>query len=279
MHYNITKLTASPDSRLHVPIAGHQWEKHTLTPPMPKGQETTGFRVYNPFEETPTLFLEFSRIDLTKGAIRSFADRYGNVEKQTFSGWKKEIQLIQQAIELWDAVRNKTASPVSEELKVAQWNALLVDYLHRDERKPGRRKADSTVIRQVAKNALEPEAVLRALLNDVFYNRCQVSFDQEQWGTQLQVQGLANVVWVQWLVAVTENQEFRDCEQCGKPMALGLETSRTDRKFCSNLCQMKAYRGRIEAARRMRHGGATLRSIARELETEIDTVKGWVGEG
>jgi len=119
--------------------------------------------------------------------------------------------------------------------------------MKRDKRKPGRAKTDLETIRGLAKKSLTAEQVLQALVHDVLYNRGRIRATQDQPGRHslvYRVDELANAIWGQWMVAVCENQEFQDCDQCKKPIAISLEAPRSNRRFCSNRCQMKAYRQR-----------------------------------
>ena len=54
------------------------------------------------------------------------------------------------------------------------------------------------------------------------------------------------------------------------------EDKRADSTFCGNACRQRAYRARQKRARELRGGGASLRDIARELGSNITTIKGWV---
>ena len=78
-------------------------------------------------------------------------------------------------------------------------------------------------------------------------------------------------------LAAVERQahDFLDAAK-SLPFEVGASTRRGDAKYCQNACKSKAYRGRRERARTLRTQGASLRAIARELNTDTKTVKKWV---
>lgn len=95
---------------------------------------------------------------------------------------------------------------------------------------------------------------------------------------RFQVQDLLHAMWFQFALAVDEGTKYRRCEVCNKPFEVSPEANRSDRRTCSNACRFKAYRNRIKKAREMRADGRTLRKIAKELGSDMKTIKGWVGE-
>ena len=51
---------------------------------------------------------------------------------------------------------------------------------------------------------------------------------------------------------------------------------RTDKQFCSNACRTKAYRKRQAEAVRLHGEGRSLEEIARDLDSDPGTVRGWI---
>ena len=88
--------------------------------------------------------------------------------------------------------------------------------------------------------------------------------------------GLVGALWLQFARAVERDSRFRQCAECGTWFELARGTARADKLYCSTPCRTKAYRKRqAEAARR--HGeGQSIEEIARALESDFDTVRGWI---
>ena len=67
-------------------------------------------------------------------------------------------------------------------------------------------------------------------------------------------------------------------DHCGKPFELTPQINRADRIFCTDNCRVKSYQRRRKQAIAMRAEGTALREIARTLNSDLPTVKRWVGE-
>ena len=51
---------------------------------------------------------------------------------------------------------------------------------------------------------------------------------------------------------------------------------RQDGKFCQGACRSRAYRARQSEARKLHAAGTTFAEIAKRLNSDAKTVKGWV---
>ncbi len=87
---------------------------------------------------------------------------------------------------------------------------------------------------------------------------------------------LLTAVLYQLADAVDNDRTFARCLHCGKPFLVAPDAARTHRRFCSTSCRLKAYRGRMELARRMHAGGKTFEEIAEELGADVATIKAWI---
>jgi hypothetical protein len=87
---------------------------------------------------------------------------------------------------------------------------------------------------------------------------------------------LLPALWLQLALAIAGKKEYRRCSECGRPFELGPGGSRTSRLTCSAACRNRAYRERQERARQLHAAGKTFKQIAKELDSDLKTVKGWV---
>jgi len=92
-------------------------------------------------------------------------------------------------------------------------------------------------------------------------------------------QNLLQAMWLQLGRAVAEHKTYRRCAVCRDWFELSPEVARTNRRYCSVACRNKEYRDRQERARQMRSEGKTLRVIAEELDTTVESVKRWIESG
>jgi hypothetical protein len=90
---------------------------------------------------------------------------------------------------------------------------------------------------------------------------------------------LLGAVWLQFARAVGGNKEYRACASCERWFEVSPETARTNRQFCSEACRSRAYRDRKGRAVELRAEGWSFDRIAGELGSDLDTVKGWCGDG
>jgi hypothetical protein len=95
-------------------------------------------------------------------------------------------------------------------------------------------------------------------------------------------ESLLGALWYQFGSAVAQNKRFQQCEQCGKWFQPGRDTHedgravRADARFCKGTCRSKHYHAKKRTALELRAKGTSLREIAKKLNSNIQTVKGWV---
>jgi hypothetical protein len=108
----------------------------------------------------------------------------------------------------------------------------------------------------------------------------RLEYDGENGGQYVELlpQNLLAALWLQFALAVAGDKDYRDCEVCATPFEVSLDAARADRVFCSNACRSKAYRQRQEKARRLYVEGKTARAIAKELGSDLATVKKWINQ-
>jgi hypothetical protein len=86
-------------------------------------------------------------------------------------------------------------------------------------------------------------------------------------------------LWLQFADAIDKNVTYRRCQQCGTPFAVGAGTARRTKLFCSDACKSLHYRQRQATARSLHAEGRSLADIARRLNTDTETVRGWIEKG
>jgi hypothetical protein len=89
---------------------------------------------------------------------------------------------------------------------------------------------------------------------------------------------LLGAMWLQFAHSIDGNKEHRSCKECGNWFEISSEDDgRTARKtFCSDPCKSRDYRRRKERAGALRSEGKSVQQIAKELDTDLTTVKKWV---
>jgi hypothetical protein len=72
---------------------------------------------------------------------------------------------------------------------------------------------------------------------------------------------------------------YQACAGCGRWLELNPRLNRDDRQTCSVSCRGKLYRQRQEKARELRGKGWPAKRIAKELGSNVSTVKKWLQHG
>ena len=99
---------------------------------------------------------------------------------------------------------------------------------------------------------------------------------RERLGLYIVPDGLIGALWLQFARAVERDSRFRQCAECGIWFELAPGTARADKLYCSTPCRTKAYRKRQAEAVRLHGEGRSFEDIAGELESDPDTVRGWI---
>jgi hypothetical protein len=87
---------------------------------------------------------------------------------------------------------------------------------------------------------------------------------------------LLKAMWLQFALGTSEGKKYRCCAVCGTWYELSPDTARTNRLFCSDGCKSRGYRQKQERARQLFSEKNTIRQIAKELGSDVATVKGWI---
>lgn len=87
---------------------------------------------------------------------------------------------------------------------------------------------------------------------------------------------LRGALWLQLAAALAEHKRYRRCDRCATWFELTSKMAAKGKVHCSESCRMQAYRERQEEARRLAAEGQSARVIARAVNTDVETVKGWL---
>ena len=121
---------------------------------------------------------------------------------------------------------------------------------------------------------------MQSLINEHLHHRASPHLLWEQsrdrLGLYIVPEGLIGALWLQFARAVERDAKFRQCAECTTWFEVSPGRGRTDKQFCSTACRTKAYRKRQAEAVRLHGEGRSLEEIARDLDSDPDTVRGWI---
>jgi hypothetical protein len=106
----------------------------------------------------------------------------------------------------------------------------------------------------------------------------ELRFDRDSRRLKLQIipKTLLAAMWVQFARAIDTDKTYRRCKACTRWFEVSAGNSRTDRQFCSDPCKSRDYRAKKQEAIRLRGEKWTPKQIAKQLGTDVETVKGWI---
>lgn len=214
-----------------------------------EGTDELGIEYYDPFEEDPALFRLFAKLEPDEEAICEFANAYGPLDSilnmlwfrgETLIQWTRAIESMREAIAVVDSFNSLSTS---RRRRSACWEKVgeLID----------RYVDDSHVHLQMGE------------LDGAF-------------GFFLEPRTLHDVLRMQLVLSVVESTEYRTCAVCGRPFELSPKSTRSDRLYCSDSCRVRNYQRRRRQAIDLRSKGKSLRVIAHDLQSDLQTVKKWV---
>jgi hypothetical protein len=295
--------------RSDAPVLDKNGERRELRP---KGRNTE----YNALHEATGLFTRFAQLRGEPNEIIDFIIRHGltplsevkidSVDADevmrlvsdaggTLGDWMNNQRTFAMLFDLWVGLKGADKAWLKQHIRwhTASDGSRFVAY--RDERlsAPGSRR-EGRSHEFIASRKVRPEwlaefkdgdvqmpgwAYLQERINE---NLVGVEFrllferDKRKFASFPIPKSFLSALWLQFARAATENKSFRSCIQCGTAFEISPETGRTNRKFCSNACRSRYYRDRQDRAIQMAESGKSVRQIAKQLKTDVKTIKRWI---
>jgi hypothetical protein len=233
---------------------------------VPVSQEYTSYEL----RKHPELFRTFAETPRTATGFLAFAKQYGNLGRELLDEeWMLDVDpsLVDgpplprrfDPIWLWDTA--------IEEMD--RWVTLW----------------DGAPRGQAREDALAAilDAVNDKLFQDVDQEAFQVRFAKDRlnprvYALEVTPTNLLTALWFQLGHAVAENKRFRRCAKCQKWFEVTPPVNRKSRHYCSDACRSRAYRSRKDRARQMAATGKSVKKIAKDLDSTVETVKGWLAQ-
>lgn len=249
----------------------------------------------------PELFERLARTEPTDEGILTFANQFGllGVEQpidlldtegdirygETFHDWESKIRAIRIAVSLWRVVQNDQAAlrdhfTWRSDGKLHGWEFVWKEkdsygkLRHFIPSGPRTRATDD--ITRAAK------IVIGRMADEVLLDQCATRLLWSQAQNKLVVRivpkSLLGAAWWQFSRAVVGEIKYKTCKACPKPMEISLDgiSHYKNREFCSSACKQRFYREKVKKAKELHKQGVSVRKIADQLETERETVKGWL---
>lgn len=234
----------------------------------------------------PDAYRAFAGTEISESGIAKFASLYGMlggiasengapgvvredakepkpiIKGERFSFWAKEINAMREAINLWDLA---AAGNQQELEKVISWenNSVIYSRQHID---AGGHSHDKVSLiagenyQPALMNSMNQGDVFQAaeffvqnVVNEGLSGRVspRLLWNDEEGELQLCLvpSTLIGAFWLQFAMAVDNRSEYLRCQHCHNWFQPTRKRSRKPQIYCSQACNMKAYRQRKKAAR------------------------------
>jgi hypothetical protein len=232
------------------------------------------------------------RGDKHSQACLGFANRYGLlglqfepfktpsgklIQAERVGAWVDEIDAMRRAVHLWEEIEKQEEESLLNHLR--RWRpsgaTLGRDTVHFSGYKYEiAEKIESGDV--LARARLVLSELLAQKLRD--HASPELVPDERAKNLSLRIvpKNLLGAMWLQFARTVEGSRDVRQCSMCGNWMFISPDTFRTNRRYCSDTCRVRTHKLRQRKAREMRRDGSSLRQIAKELDTKMEIVKGWV---
>jgi hypothetical protein len=244
----------------------------------------------------------FADLQPDQEEILAFANRWGDLGGEAPGGgtplsvWRHQIADTRHLLTLWDLLRVEDREQLASRLDRRRGDGDDLEVCF-----DGRPVDHEGTLSRPRPDAGDPKAERRAeikaddlipvgwhyLQEDIGFRLNHVAgevptgmvWDAERQRPILQLEAptLLAAVWLQFAEAVTYDRTFNRCRTCGRWFEVAPDLVRAHRRFCSNACRFKAYRGRQDRARQLfTVENMTFEEIAQELDSDVATVKRWI---
>jgi hypothetical protein len=221
--------------------------------------------------------------------------------------WQKQISLMAQLVGLWDLYRAGDTARLARHFRWGKDETqrdVVAFFSHADaegETGPsalGNDKAhEPVVLNEVPlglQGRIEPGDVLVPALAylkrrlDEQLQKCEKraapfltwAASKDRLALRFTASSLASALWLQFADAVVNDRKYARCLVCEKSFELAPDTARSHKRFCSDGCRVRAYRGKQDLARRLFfEQRKSFEQIAEELDSKAATVKRWITGG
>ncbi len=275
--------------------AGYEWREGPPRDGTPKSWKSD-FYLYarepleteerRPFADDPALFRNMAAMQCTKDRIAGFVGEHGNLHAQiqpvSLSDWDEFLWSLRSLVTIWDCVHERDTTGLANYFTVTpdgrvqnpdtyDGHPVRAEYAWSNW-KLDRNVVDGELI------TVAHDYVLRAINSVLMLQPLSLEESHAAYGFYMYPPHLSEAVWYQFALAIIEGAEYHRCFSCDKVFERGPNANRKSRLYCSDSCRVKAHRVRVNQAREMRKNGKSLRQIAAEFQTDMQTVKRWVND-
>ena len=257
------------------------------------------------------LFKVFVEVNPTPDGILVFANKYGTLgggarkavvtaefpyhpaNGQPFWFWRREILAMRHTVAIWEAIKRGDSGFLSKHI---QWSTprgagQMSGFTFAT---PTGWKLTLTSLRSMPEiDAMlapgDPILPARVGIHERVNEKLRISslVPKLAWGRihgklreriHFVVGDLISALWLQLSRAIEGDLEYSQCDECAGWYEVSGDR-RADARFCSDPCRFRAYRKRQKEAMQLHGARVSPKDIAKQLGSDVKTVKGWIAKG
>jgi hypothetical protein len=281
-------------------------------PPALRAPAGLALRAYEPLRQETGLFLTLAASDATPEGACAFANRYGLLggrvpalvvrgvlrepEVEDFhKDWQPRVNKLRHFVALWEALRRGDGDAAREVVR-RSGDQVLVRCDFPLDQSVGRfqRRGGFFVASPLAVGVLPSVMaisgddrilawwVLMHQINALLAGKVHLYLSWHPGASHPHLLHQPHTLWgavcLQFAQAVGGNQDFQRCPVCSRWFLLEPGVNRANRLSCSSACRQRAHRLRVKRTRELRAEGKGFREIAKEVGSNVKTVKGWLSD-
>jgi hypothetical protein len=208
--------------------------------------------------------------------------------------WTAEILSMRRMMSLWNSLKKPDLAPLG---RFIHWKDDDGVYYDSHPELPDNQVPAGRLRRWIAARQIKPDTFFRFQPGDILapawsllqqivdeklvqhgvYARLLWNAEHTSLSRRMVPNNLAGCIWLQFAGAIEGKKDYRQCRNCRKWFQIGGDRgARADKKFCSLSCKATAHRKKREEALRLFSTDMPVKEIARRLDTDLNTVKGWL---
>jgi hypothetical protein len=254
-------------------------------------------RLYDPFTTDPALFRNFVEVRPDRDSILAFANQHGmlgvgtwierfkpkvrpgGMRGETLQDWGEAISAMRRAVQLWDMAETRDVDGLSTLIRPGKTSWVYADAAGSVAR------MEPVIDLPQADDVVAPASFfVQRWINEGLEGSAapQLRYEPETGKRVIQLVpgNLLSAMWLQFAQAVSGKKRNRTCKECGRWFEISTDEGgfRINREFCSDACKSRDYRKRKDQARRLRGEGESVARIAKQLDTDVETIKKWTSK-
>jgi hypothetical protein len=311
----VTKTTVQGHTYFQrVPLSGYYWREmltmrrgKSLLEDMLSWDETAYCREYDPLQDEPALFLTLAETKGDRDSVLTFVNKYGRLNLgpdpwielaraqrviNTLEDYQSALGWLRQRVTIWRHAVAGEVEPLREYISWQRGRLVLRGLLDRSSQPvteagppPGSEKWHQQLSQEISDRLVEDDVigaaysfVTREISLQLLGARPSLIYlpAERRVSFSFGIYTLWGAMMLQFAEAIAGQHDYQRCAVCSRWFELAPGVNRSDRTTCSDSCRQKRQKQRRLRALALHAEGKPPREIAREVGSDVQTVRGWI---